>query len=84
MTYFPSVKHLISRCRTDLYSISCQQQRHRAHVGGNMGSQPGKLDAFFAWVFTAKTGLEEPSIPEASRKIWSKVNLPFAEDHQFR
>lgn len=84
MTYFPSVEHLILRCRTNLRSISCQQQRHRTHIGGNTGSQAGKLDAFFAWVFTAKSGLEELLVPEASRKLWSKEDLPSVEDDQFR
>ncbi|KAK4806913.1 hypothetical protein QYF61_012648 [Mycteria americana] len=42
------------------------------------------LNAFFASVFTSKTGLQESQVPETRGKGWSKEDVPLVEEAQER
>jgi len=42
------------------------------------------LKDFFASVFTSKTSLQEWQVPETSRIIWSKEDVPFVEEDQVK
>lgn len=42
------------------------------------------LNTFFASVFASKTSLQEPPIPETRGKVWSKEDLPSAEENQIK
>ena len=42
------------------------------------------LGAFFASVFTSKTGLRESQAPETRGKVWKEKDFPLVEDDQAR
>lgn len=42
------------------------------------------LKTFFAIVFTIKSSLQESQVPETSRIIWSKEDIPLVEEDQVK
>lgn len=42
------------------------------------------LNTFFASVFAGETSLQESPVPETRGKVWSKEDLPSAEENQIK